>query len=93
MKAGVAIPKEQVNAILERLGFGVMSTNETLTVTVPSWRASKDINIKEDIAEEVARVYGYDHTPLTSLSGGFSIAKKNHEIALRDLTLRYWSEK
>lgn len=57
MKTGVAIPKEQVNAILERLGFGVTSTNETLTVTVPSWRASKDINIKEDIAEEVARVY------------------------------------
>lgn len=93
MKAGIEIPQEEANAILGRLGFAFTIKNSQLTISVPSWRASKDINIKEDIAEEVARVYGYDHTPLTSLSGGFSIAKKNHEIALRDLTLRYWSEK
>jgi phenylalanyl-tRNA synthetase beta chain len=40
---------------------------EKIHIEVPTWRASKDINIKEDIAEEVARVYGYDKTPLTAL--------------------------
>lgn len=40
---------------------------EKIQVKVPSWRASKDINIKEDIAEEVSRVYGYDKTPLAPL--------------------------
>ncbi len=64
--------------------------NECLSIRVPSWRASKDINIKEDIAEEVARVYGYDRTPLSPLSSSFSIAKKNHEIAFRDTTLDHW---
>lgn len=91
MKAGIAIPKEEVHSILERLGFQYTIDNVSLKITVPSWRASKDVNIKEDIAEEVARVYGYDRTPLTPLSANFRIAKKNHEIALRDLSLEHFS--
>ena len=62
-----------------------------MEVQVPSWRASKDVSIQEDIAEEVARVYGYDRTPLTPLSANFRIAKKNPEITLRDLSLTYFS--
>lgn len=93
MKAGIAIPKEEVHAILERLGFGYTMDDTSLKITVPSWRASKDVNIKEDIAEEVARIYGYDRTPLTPLSANFRIAKKNHEIALRDLSLEHFAGK
>ena len=29
-------------------------------VAVPLWRGPDDINIKEDIAEEIARILGYD---------------------------------
>ena len=29
-------------------------------VAVPLWRGPDDINIKEDIAEEIARIWGYD---------------------------------
>lgn len=64
-----------------------------MIITIPSWRASKDIAIKEDIAEEVARIYGYDNTPLTPLSANFSIAGKNHEIILRNSTLSHFSER
>ena len=35
----------------------------TLTVMVPSRR--KDITIKEDLIEEIARIYGYDEIPST----------------------------
>lgn len=38
------------------LGFGVMGEE----VAVPLWRGPDDINIKEDIAEEIARIWGYD---------------------------------
>lgn len=57
MKAGIKIPKEEVNTILTRLGFEFTAHNSQLTIIIPSWRASKDISIKEDIAEEVIRVY------------------------------------
>ncbi len=91
MKAGVEIPREEVSAILGRLGFQFTIQNSQLTISVPSWRASKDISIKEDIAEEVVRVYGYDRVPYTPLSGTFHISHKNDEIILRDLTLEHFS--
>ena len=57
---GTNISKEEITKILESLNFKV---NEDLTVLVPNRRP--DITIKEDLIEEVARVYGYDKLPLT----------------------------
>ena len=93
MKAGVEIPREEVNGILERLGFQFRAENSGLRIQVPSWRASKDINIREDITEEIARVYGYDKVPYVPLSADFRIAKKNAEIALRNLSNTHFSER
>ncbi|GAB0174601.1 MAG: phenylalanine--tRNA ligase subunit beta [Candidatus Altimarinota bacterium] len=94
MKAGVHIPKNEITAILNRLGFTLSGVFEnTIHIKVPSWRSSKDINIKEDIAEEIARIYGYDKTPLASLGGGFSIGKKNLDAKLRNMILSYLSQK
>jgi phenylalanyl-tRNA synthetase beta chain len=56
-KAGITIPEEKVKEILQNLGFIFSEKDKILTITVPSWRASKDISIKEDIAEEVSRIY------------------------------------
>ena len=57
---GTNISKEEITKILESLNFKV---KEDLTVLVPNRRP--DITIKEDLVEEVARVYGYDKLPLT----------------------------
>ncbi len=59
---GFALTSAACATILEHLGFGVDTTGETLHIMVPSWR-SHDIKIKEDIIEEVARVYGYHNIP------------------------------
>lgn len=92
-KAGVEIPEEATQNILKRLGFEIKNIASGISITVPSWRASKDINIKEDIAEELARVYGYDNVPYTALDANFSIGKKNEEISLRNLTHSHFSER
>ena len=46
-----------------QLGFETTKNNNELTVKVPSRR--KDITIKEDLIEEIARIYGYDEIPST----------------------------
>ncbi len=59
-KIGAIIEKKKVAEILEKLGFGVKEKkNDVFLITVPSWRATKDISIPEDLVEEVARIYGY----------------------------------
>ncbi|MBV9268805.1 MAG: hypothetical protein JO061_21735, partial [Acidobacteriaceae bacterium] len=46
---------------LGALGFRVVETAPgLLTVTVPGWRATKDISLKDDLVEEIGRMVGYD---------------------------------
>lgn len=70
MKLGRALPEAEVRHILESLEFGVTSTAPgSLSVAVPSWRATKDISIKDDLVEEVGRMVGYASiTPVAPLS-------------------------
>ncbi|MBE5758065.1 MAG: phenylalanine--tRNA ligase subunit beta [Clostridiales bacterium] len=58
---GIEIGIDRMVSILESLGFGVSQNGETLTIDVPTWRATKDISVKADIVEEITRVYGYDN--------------------------------
>lgn len=60
-KLGTALPNEQITGILTRLGFGVEAQGDDLQVKVPSWRATGDVSIPEDLVEEVGRVFGYDN--------------------------------
>ena len=60
-RGGVDMAESEMIDILNRLGFKVEKQNEDLIVTVPSWRATKDVSIKEDLVEEVLRMYGYDN--------------------------------
>ncbi|PWB38475.1 MAG: phenylalanine--tRNA ligase subunit beta [Parcubacteria group bacterium] len=58
---GSPIPTKEIKDILKRLQFGVNHRAGKFVIQVPSWRATKDISIAEDIVEEVARIYGYDN--------------------------------
>ncbi|MFN8770762.1 MAG: phenylalanine--tRNA ligase subunit beta [Neisseriaceae bacterium] len=56
---GIDIPIATIRDILTKLGFEIKSDADKLIVIPPSYRF--DIKIKEDLIEEVARVYGYDN--------------------------------
>ena len=63
---GIDIPTDRIEKTLVALGFGVERDGDSLSVTVPSWRATKDVTIKADLIEEVTRIYGYDNFEITT---------------------------
>ena len=63
---GIEISNERIIHTLTLLGFGVDEKDGVFTVTVPSWRATKDVTIKADIIEEITRIYGYDNFEITT---------------------------
>lgn len=77
---GIRVPEEEVVGILRRLEFGVEREGEKLVATVPLYR--DDVDAYPDLAEEVIRMYGYDHISPTFLQkasvtrGGLTLAQK-----------------
>ena len=70
---GTDLSEETMRKILTDLGFGFDGD----TILVPSWRG--DVEHYSDIAEEVARFYGYNEIP-TAFSGGISTAGGYSEV-------------
>lgn len=66
---GTDLPRERIVAILRSLECSVVENGEALVITPPSYRL--DLSIREDFAEEIARMIGYDAIPSTipALSG------------------------
>ncbi|MBR7082372.1 MAG: phenylalanine--tRNA ligase subunit beta [Oscillospiraceae bacterium] len=60
---GTSLGEDAMRDILKRLGFELDGD----IITVPSWRG--DVSHYSDIAEEVARFYGYNKIPNTLLRG------------------------
>lgn len=56
---GTIIPNEEILNVFRKLGFSYKVNGETIKVTVPTRRL--DISIKEDLIEEVSRIYGVDN--------------------------------
>jgi len=81
-KLGAQISQKDIFNILEKLGFTIKAKKNNLLVTVPTWRATKDVSIAEDVVEEVARFFGFDNIPSTLPSMPINPPQKNY---LRDL--------
>jgi len=65
-KLGFEIPNERVIEILKGLGMAVENRGERFLVTPPPERL--DVRLKEDLVEELGRVYGYENISSTSLA-------------------------
>lgn len=75
---GTDIDEQCMVDILTTLSFDVTCGNGSMVIGVPSWRG--DVTVMPDIAEEVARIYGYDNikvtTPWAALNSGVLSERK-----------------
>ena len=83
---GITVPTDEITAILQRLNFKPEIDGDTLTVTVPGYR--DDIDGYPDLAEEIIRMYGYEHITPTflekaSVTGGGLTDEQKRELHLK----------
>ena len=76
-EAGTDVDAAQVRDILKRLEFKVAGPDDTFAVTPPSWRATKDVAMKDDLVEEVGRMIGYDSIHADAAVGAVGVPPEN----------------
>lgn len=85
---GIEVPNEEILAILSRLQFRPAICGDELTVVVPGYR--DDVDGYPDLAEEIIRMYGYDHIVPTflekaSVTGGGLTDEQKKEMHVKTL--------
>ena len=79
---GIDIPAEKMVEILNSLQIETTLTDGVLNCLVPSFR--DDVEGKADLAEEVMRIYGYDHIKGSTMQGAIVRGRKLPERIMAD---------
>lgn len=87
-RLGMKIPMDEMKNIMDRLQIPTQAINGQLVMDIPTRR--QDLRIKEDMIEEIARLYGYDEIPKTlpvieSTPGGLTPYQAKRRIVRRFL--------
>ncbi len=82
LKLGHHVPDAQVQSILGALQFEVAPAADGFTVRPPSFRATKDIAIEDDLIEEVGRMFRYDNIPAVPLRSVVMVPPREDELFL-----------
>ena len=84
---GIEVPNEEILRILESLQFAPTIEGDELTLQIPAYR--EDMESYPDVAEEVIRMYGYEHVKATFMPtaevtlGGLNLQQKT-ELKLKN---------
>lgn len=84
---GIKVPDEDIVRILKNLDFNPVLSGDELILQIPAYR--EDMEGYQDVAEEVIRMYGYDHITPTLIptaevtSGGYNLRQKT-ELKLKN---------
>ena len=92
---GIEISNDTIVNTLKALGFTVELCGDDFTVSVPSWRATKDVTIKADIIEEITRIYGYDNFDINTAKAPIypvrAAVEKTDENKIKDMLVKRFS--
>ncbi len=90
-RLGKAFSQDTLSDLLGRLGFAVAFAENNMHVTAPTWRSTGDISIKDDIMEEVARMYGYENFDGEKITTSFTGAINQLDLDLERRIKEYLS--
>ncbi len=91
---GIQVPDQEILRIMTNLNFAPSIQGDELTLQVPAYRedmlpdGEKDVERYPDVAEEVIRMYGYEHVKSTFMpsaqvtDGGYNVQQRG-ELALK----------
>jgi len=82
---GLNLSKEDMKSYLDRLELNTEILGDKLIVNVPTFRT--DINIREDVAEEIVRIYGYNNVPSTNLKVSSVRTGRYRNQIIKDIAL------
>lgn len=86
---GIGLEETEVQRLLTSMGFTLSGGDGSFQVTVPSWRATKDVTLPIDLVEEVGRMHGYDRIQAAPLVAPVHVPKQQPQRLLaRQLTGR-----
>ena len=92
---GIDITEERIVKTLTALGFGVEKNDDSFTVAVPSYRATKDVTIKADIIEEITRIYGYDNFSIITTRSPLKPVKsspvRSQSNEIKDILVKHYN--
>jgi len=92
---GIDIPSDRIEKTLISLGFEVVRNGDDFVVTVPSFRATKDVSMQADIVEEITRIYGYDNfeikTTMMPLRPARTSVRRKNENYIKDILVKRYS--
>ncbi len=91
-KLGHFLEDSEITSILTNLTFKVKSSGRNLSIEVPTYRATKDISIPDDIVEEVGRIFGYENIdptpPMVPCAPPDANARRLLERKIKDILTR-----
>jgi len=85
---GTELDQDEIVRILETLEYAVKIEGDVLKVKVPTYRATKDVEVDADLIEDIGRIYGYDRlipvAPLNEITAVSLSAAKTLERKIQD---------
>jgi len=88
-RVGEPVGADRITKILESLGFQLEVSGDTFSCVVPSWRATGDVSMEEDLVEEIVQMVGFNNLkgtlPAFPLAESADESTYTHREHVRDI--------
>ena len=92
-RLGKKISQETINQILTALGYEITYKDGEYDVTVPTWRSTGDVTIKDDVMGDIARILSFDSFEAKPISITFEHSVKQNDVLLKRKLKEYLAQR